>query len=264
LYLERKSVHLLITGHLASDPEREMVTYNIFASENLIFFDEIWECIKDFNADFFIKTFEEKIESDQRESIKKYFRYLIAKFHLSEGDTEKASEYFQLVLDDKTLNPDTEKLLVARTHEALAELYDEEDKESEKDKSLLEVYKSFPQLVPFAKTRIKMQLDLEYPAIAEFIEIEEKIRGMNVEWQEKSGDDYPTASIIFEKKESTILAKISVESEGKELLKTELIFKGEVSNLAEQVVYALFKIQSSEEDTDEENAEDEVEEELGV
>jgi hypothetical protein len=264
LYLERKSTHLLLTGHLASDPEREMVTYNIFASENLIFFDEIWEAIKDFNADFFINTFEEKIETDERESIKKYFRYLIAKFHLSEGDTEKASEYFQLVLADKTLNPETEKLLIARTHEALAELHDEENNETEKDKALLEFYKSFPQLVPFAKTRMKMQLDLKYPATNEFMEIEEAIRGINVKWQEKSGDDFPTASIIFEKKEQTIFAKISVEAEGKELLKTELVFKGEVSNLAEQVVYAIFKIQNSEKD--EENAEvEEIEEiDLGV
>ncbi len=266
LYLERKSVHLLITGHLASDPEREIVTYNIFASENLIFFDEIWECIKDFNADFFIKTFKEKIETDERESIKKYFRYLIAKFHLSEGDTKKASEYLQLILDDETLNPETEKLLIARTHEALAELHDEEDNETEKDKSLLELYKSYPQLIPFSKNRIKMKLEIEKPPSEKFTEIEETIRGMNVKWQEKNGDNYPTASITFEQKDQTILAKILVEAEGKELLKTEIAFKGEVSNLAEQVVYALFKIQDSEEDeaeAEEGNGEGKSEE-LGV
>ena len=91
-YFKKENAHLLLTSELSANPERFLVLYNIFSSENTIFFDEIWELIKDFNPEYFIRLFEEKLADESREGVNKYLNYFIGKFYLEDDEPEKAIE----------------------------------------------------------------------------------------------------------------------------------------------------------------------------
>lgn len=243
LYLERKSTHLLITSQLAADPERDMVTYNIFASENLIFYDELWPMIQDFNAQFFIEKFKKKLATDQRPKVKKYFNYYIGRFHLEEGEPEEAKAYFEKVLADTSLDAVNEKLLLARTHEAMAMMYDDEDKENERDKQLIEFMKIYPQLVPFSDLKMKFHLQVERAEVDTLAAIETGIRNFALDWQEEADEQhYPTLVVKLEDIKDNVKVNIKVKRQGNTTMNKDIVLRKRDGKLHESIIYTVFEI----------------------
>lgn len=243
MYLERKSLHLLIASQLSADPEREMVTYNIFASENLVFYDEIWPLIKDFNASFFINKFSTKIEEDQRDRVKKYFHYYIGRFHHQEDDLEEAKTHLNLVLADTSLDAINERLLIARTQEALAMVYDEADEEEAKDQAMMEMLKAYPQLVPFSEVAAKLHLKVNHNQSERLANIEANMADMNFDWQDSEDDArYPTISINLEEEEENIKVKLKMMRNGNVVMNKTLLFKDFEKNIHQKIIYTIFEI----------------------
>ncbi|MGB0525363.1 MAG: hypothetical protein ACPGJS_20480 [Flammeovirgaceae bacterium] len=254
LYLERKSTHLLITSQLAADPERDMVTYNIFASENLIFYDELWPMIKDFNAQFFIEKFKNKIEEDQRPKVKKYFNYYIGKFHLEEGETAEAKRYFEKVLADTSLDAVNEKLLLARTHEALAELYDEEDNENKRDEEMIEFMKIYPQLVPFSEQKMKFHLKVERAELDTLASIEKALTNLSLDWQETEDDKhYPTLTVTLEDADDNVKVNIKMKRQGNVTMNKDIVLRKRDGDLHKAIIYTVFEIRDEEKPKEEDN-----------
>ncbi|MEQ9425589.1 MAG: hypothetical protein RJQ09_14285 [Cyclobacteriaceae bacterium] len=239
-FFKKENAHLILTSDLSANPERFLVLYNIFATENTIFFDEIWEIIKTFNSKYFIRLFEEKRNSDPRPGIIKYYNYYIAKFHLEDGEDELAISHFQKVLEDATLDPNYEKLLIGRVYEGLALAYDNLEMPEESDSFLVRFYETYPQLVPFSPLKMKMNLEVSYQSRSEEeIELVEAIKSTNLQWTEAKQENLPTLQINFEVedgKKQVAYSIVDTKSEGVE---------GRVrleTAAAEKVIYAAFGI----------------------
>lgn len=256
LYLERKSTHLLVTSQLAADPERDMVTYNIFASENLIFYDELWPMIKDFNAKFFIEKFKKKLEKDQRPKVKKYYNYYIGRFHLEEGETEEALSYFEKVMEDTSLHPINEKLLIARTHEAMALAYDEADKTAESDEQMMEMMKIYPQLIPFSELKMKFHLHVERNEKDSLAHIAEGLANIGLDWQEEEDDEhYPSLTVKLEEQKEHVKVNIKVKRKGNVTMNKDIVLSKNEKDLHKEIIYTVFEIKTGDDD-DEETLED--------
>lgn len=145
---------MIIAAMVAANPERAQVIYPLFTSENLINFDEVWNVIDGFGNDYFIRIYKQLLEKDQRPHLKKYFRYMIGRLYLADGNKSKAISYFQQVLDDPETSDDYEKLLLARTCEGMALA----SSGNERDYWTQKMYETYPQLVPFTDLKMKFRL----------------------------------------------------------------------------------------------------------
>ena len=240
-YFKKENAHLLLTSELSANPERFLVLYNIFSSENTIFFDEIWELIKDFNPDYFIELFEEKLSEDIRPGVAKYFNYYIAKFHLEDGDEESAITYFQKILEDETLNPEYEKLLIARTYEGLSIAFNKLEKSEESESFLLKFFQTYPQLVPFSALKMRFKLETNNALFSEEEQlIIDDIREFDIDWVESANDKWPTITVGFEENDGPKLA-YRVEYEG-EVIRESAINIEKYERPGRLLIYRAFDI----------------------
>ncbi|MEP5612041.1 MAG: hypothetical protein ABJP45_07310 [Cyclobacteriaceae bacterium] len=241
-YFKKENAHLLLTSELSSNPERFLVLYNIFSSENTIFFDEVWELIKDFNPSYFIQLFENKLATDQREGILKYFQYYIAKFYLEDEHPARAIDRFESILDDPTLDDEYEKLLIARVHEGMSEAYEALDNRSEADRHLINFYNTFPQLVPFSD--LKMKMKLEAPAVGDdemVNSILSELESFDVEWVEEEGS-WPVANVSFDEVEQGLSVKYEISSSDQSTSLTGAFNVNKYEDPATELMYRLFGI----------------------
>lgn len=216
-HFKQENAHLLLTSELSADPERFIGYYNLFASENNIFFDEIWELIKYFNPEYFINIFEKKLKEDERERVHKYFRYFIAQFRLEDGDYDKAIKEFENVLNDDYLDATNEKLLIARVHEGLSKAYIEKEDMEAANKHLMAFYNNFPQLVPYSELKMKFNLKISNRNLTpEQEDIIEALKHCNIDWVEND-TNWPTLKVNITKKDKkqVITYQVEVENETK-------------------------------------------------
>lgn len=221
-YFNQENTHLLLTSELSADPERFNMLYNIFATDNTIFFDEMWELIKYFNPEYFIKIFEEKLSVDERENVHKYFEFLIGQFHLENEEYDKAITQYNKVLESESLDPSYEKLLLARTHEGLSKAYLAKDDELAADENLKLFYKNFPQLLPY--TDVEMKFNLTVNKIGLSIDeqtIIDDLKNCDIEWV-SSDPTWPTLTIDFTESEAGKSIDYNVTLDGNTLFTNNL------------------------------------------
>ncbi len=152
--------HKMILANLvAENPEREQVLYTIFSPENLINFDEVYSVIDGFGTRYFINLYKKRLTTDKRPNIKKYYRYYLGKLYLADGDEEKARGYFQSVLNDDQIHTPFERLLLARNNEGMASATGGKERQAH----LQELYKLYPQLVPYSGLEMSFRLTVEGP-----------------------------------------------------------------------------------------------------
>ena len=241
-YFKKENAHLLLTSELSANPERFLVLYNLFASENTLFFDEIWDLIKDFNPAYFIQLFEEKLAIESREGIVKYLNYFIAKFYIEDKKFELAMARFERILEDPTLDKTYEKLLIARVHEGMSVAYAELGRASESDQQLVKFYETYPQLVPFSDVKMTFKLETGKLQDSEIINsMVSKLEEFDIMWAEK--EECPLVKVWFEEGEDGLSAKYEVKSQ----IDQEIYFSGafkvnKYENPTIELVYRLFGI----------------------
>jgi tetratricopeptide (TPR) repeat protein len=148
---------MVLASLIAENPEREQVFYSIFSPENLISFDEVWSAIEGFGNEYFIKIYEERLATDKRPRLKKYFRFFLGKLYLAEGKESEAIEYFKAVLEDPDKDDPYQSLLMARTAEGMA-LATSGKERAAYTRRMFNIY---PQLVPFSDLTMQFQLQTE-------------------------------------------------------------------------------------------------------
>lgn len=241
-YLRKYTSQFVLVNRFANNPEREHVVYRLFSSECITTFDEIWHMIRDFSPEFFIKTFNKFLDEDKRPKVKKYYRYFIAKYLLEQGETQKAITLFNQVLNDKSLDKENELLLIARIYEALANAYDELDKEWDRDRYILKLYQTYPQLVPFSDLEMKFNLQVETPSNKSEIAIVKQLKNCNIDWE---GDrTWPKVTVGFrtnEKKLREMYYTVHSPS-GEVIIPFSSIIISQPKDAGKKLAYRLFSI----------------------
>ncbi|MFL5728825.1 MAG: hypothetical protein ACJ75J_04985, partial [Cytophagaceae bacterium] len=241
LYIEHFLMEFNLANVFSQSHERDQVTYHIFSSENLITFDEVWNLIKDFSPEFFTRKFTELKKKDKRPNVQRYYRYFMAKILLEAENYKAAKDSFEVILADKTIDRDHEKLLLARTYEAMALIAEENDEKEEAQKYTDLLYASYPQLLPFSGLKVKMNLALPVQLSDEHKKIVDDLKDSNIEWTETADSKYPTVLISFSTKGKNEELNYSVSRAGAEVQKGSFIIH-EDEEPGKLAAFALFGV----------------------
>lgn len=149
----------LIINQFAQNPERDQVIYRLFSTESTIGWDEVFQLIRNFSTRFFIRKFSDAAQHDVRPAIRKYFQLMIARLHIKEGDFSEAEPILKAIIREPKIDPDYEKLFLARCYQGLAECADGLKKPEERDRYLYQLYQIYPQLIPFSGIAMPMRLE---------------------------------------------------------------------------------------------------------
>lgn len=180
---ERYLQAFLIINQFAQNPERDQVVYRLFSTESTISWDEVYQLIENFSTRFFIRRFTEAATSDPRPAIRKYFRLMIARLHIKEGEYSEAEPILQDLLREPGIDLTYEKLFLARTYQALAQCADGQGKPAERDSWLYKLYQTYPQLIPFSGMKMPMQLQVSG---MQDEAVMERLRACNIRFDESA------------------------------------------------------------------------------
>ncbi len=178
LELEKWSQQFLLINLFSQNPERDRVIYKLFSTESTVAWDEVWFLIKDFSTGFFLQKFQSELKNDDRKNISKYFKFFVAKLYIEKRNYAEANRLLNEILLDKTLDAEYEKLLIARTLEALAVCLKGANTIAYNDR-MAKLYKFYPQLIPFSGLKMNMQLLTQGKAPQSFLE---KLKECNINW----------------------------------------------------------------------------------
>jgi tetratricopeptide (TPR) repeat protein len=216
------------------------VIYSVFSPENLITFDEVWSVINGFGHEYFIDLYKERLQTDKRPRVKKYFRYFLGKLYLAEGNEKEAIQYFNQVLNDPDREDPYQTLLLARTYEGLAEAFSGSQREAYTQK----MYELFPQLVPFSKltARFQLQIEGETNDVADDILTDLKKSNIDFGGNQKS----PMVTVSFKKSGEAMDVSYRVETTTHILQRGVLRVEAhEQENAGKLLAYRLFGIQKN-------------------
>lgn len=185
---------MLLASLVAENPEREQVLYTLFSSENLISFDEVLSVTEGFGNEYFINIYKKLLQTDKRPRLKRYFHYVLGRLYQAEGKSLMAKQFYQQAIKDLYDGDPFDTLLRARVYEGLASVGDG----PERTYYMLALYRLYPQLVPFTKTKMAFRLDAPTQA------------GL----QEQVVDDLKTCSIDFTNDPNAPLIKLSFTAQG--------------------------------------------------
>lgn len=240
--LKKWTSGFVLANQFATNPERENVTYKLFSSESITSFDEIWFLIREFSPDFFIKKYEQFIKEDKRPRIKKYFRYFLARFLAEKGETGRAMQLLNEVLTDPTLDRENEKLLVARVYETLALIYDEQDNEAERDKYILRLYETYPQLLPYTGFQMKFGLEVLNADDETAKDIIDELKDCNIAFA--SDPAWPKVIVEFRKNEKNLreIYYSVAATDGNVLVQPSAFIFNNAEGNGKKLAYRLFNI----------------------
>ncbi len=244
-FVDEQSDKFLLVNKFGSNPERDYVYYHMFSPENMVTFDETWKIIDGLDADFFIKKFSEYIIEDSRDNIKRYYRYFVARLLVNKGNYEEAEKMLLEVLKDPDMDQDFEKMLQARCYEVLCKIYKKNDNEIAYKNSLLNLYSTYPQLVPFTANTMTFNLQLTSSDNEDVKKILAELYKCNIKFlkPENRDSDYPTASIGFEKADSIWQISCTVfDRDGNTVANQESFKVDELKGSGKRLAYYLFNI----------------------
>lgn len=185
LSAEKVGLQFLIINQLAANPERELVIYKLFSTENTVSYDEIWSLINDFSTNFFLKQYKKYAEEDNRPKLRKYYQYFIARLTMEKGDYPKGQKLLKEILTSTDIDTEYENLYLSRLYLAYAKCLKEADEVRNAQLYIHKAYENYPQLIPFQPLRVNMRLN----AVAKTDEEKEilaALKKINVNWVDKN------------------------------------------------------------------------------
>lgn len=185
-----------LANDLALNREREIVYYHIFHTENIITFDELWEILRHYNRDFFRKTFSDLSRSDPRPDLKRYYDYYLALQTEDAGDAEGAYDQLSAILRDPNVDAGYERLLLGRLHEHCARLAAENDWEPQRRFHLNELYRLYPQLIPFSGQTMTFRLQpVNTEGDEALARLLSDLKACNIGFDEEASSEWPVLEI---------------------------------------------------------------------
>lgn len=232
----------LLVNQLAMNPERAAVIYPLFSSENTVSWDEIWYLIQDFSTSYFYKKFESEYKNDKRRLIKKYYLLFMAKLQVEQGKYKEAQVKLKQALAYPDIDPQYEKLFLARTYEALSICADKTDKKSQELEYAYKFYEAFPQLVPYSDVEMNFRLEVN-GSDDDFVD---RLKDFRIHWTSENNAFLPTVQLTFRQaggKQSVSYAVTGTA--GKYLIPRQTYYYKDPEQAAVHVAYALFEIDHS-------------------
>ncbi len=184
LNAEKYGLQFLIINQLAANPERELVIYKLFSTENTVCFDEIWELINGFSINFFIKKYSQFAKEDNRPKLRKYYQYFIAKLHMEKGQYKEAFDNLKEILTKTEIDVEYENLFLSRVYLAYAECLTKANKTDRAIQYAHKAYKNYPQLIPFQRQRVALRLHANASTSIEK-DVLKELKDINVNWIDK-------------------------------------------------------------------------------
>jgi hypothetical protein len=235
--LEIRHHKMLLASLVAENPEREQVLYSIFSPENLITFDEVWSIMEGFGNRYFIDIYKEKLATDKRPRVRKYFRYFLGKLYLADGNESEAISYFQQVLRDPDMDDPYQTMLMARTYEGLALATGGRE---QKD-YVQRLYERFPQLIPFSDLTMSFRLQVQSEQGESEEKIVEELRNCRIDFTED--ENTPVVSVSFTKRGEALDVNYTVQSPTQPIQGTFRVQANEFSGAGKILAYRLFNVQ---------------------
>ncbi len=238
--IEIRHHKMLLASLVAENPERDQVIYSLFSPENLITFDEVWSVMEGFGNEYFIKMYKNKLNTDKRPRLKKYYRYVLGKLYLAEGKEKEATEYFEEVTSDPDCTDPFQTLLMARTYEGLAQA-----SSGRKQKACIErLYKIYPQLMPFTDLTMKFRLETQGQLNEEQEKIISQLKKIRIDFSDD--ENAPAVTLSFTSRADVIDISYNVQIDGESVHHgTIRVEKNEINDAGKLIAYHLFGIQKT-------------------
>lgn len=189
---EKYMLQFLIINQFAQNPERDRVIYKLFSTESTVSWDEVWYLIRDFSTRFFLERFQKEANTDERQYIRKYFRFFVAKLKMEQGDYKEARIMLDAILRDPNIDADYEKLFLARIAQAQAKCAQENEDQAAFESWMTVLYDTYPQLVPYTGMQMKMNLHIAGQRDETVVA---RLKDCNIDWV--TDPSVPQAYIIF-------------------------------------------------------------------
>jgi hypothetical protein len=241
LTVEKYGLQFLIINQFATNPERDRVIYKLFSTESTVSFDEIYELIDGFSTNYFLKRFKSEIVTDQRFEVKRYYKYFTAKLLMKQKKYEEAKSYLESIERELMLDRESEKLLLARTYEALSICSSKLGQHDTSQDYLQDLYEIYPQLIPFSSLAIKMNLVTNASSKDEQNIIAD-LKNINIQFAEKKESGTPIVTIDFIKKSKTSLIQLMVKQNGRVIVPTQTISFDRKENMTKKLSWLMFDI----------------------
>jgi tetratricopeptide (TPR) repeat protein len=237
--LEIRHHKMVLASLVAENPEREQVIYSLFSPENLVTFDEVWSVMEGFGNEYFIKIYKNKLATDKRPRLKKYFKYVLGKLYLAEGKESEAISYFEQVLEETDSNDPYQTLLTARTYEGLAAA----SGGSTRDKYTKQLYQLYPQLLPFTDLTMSFRLNAQAKNNTEE-KILDDLRNTRIEFTDDG--NMPQVSLQFASRGQSLDINYSVQWQGEVTQQGTLqLDETEKADAGKLIAYRIFGIQKT-------------------
>lgn len=241
LKFEKLLLQYVLVNQLTANPERNRVVYDLFCAESTTTFDEALYLLKDFSPNYFIKKYDSYILTDTRQNVKRYFRLMKHEMQLENGDENDATEGFEQMIKQVTVDTSTEKLFLGRLYEGLAKGYEEKNYKQDFAFYTNVLYEEYPQLVPFSNLAVKMKLitsGMEDEATRRVIK---ELKKCNINWVDTNDGNTITARINFNKKGNKYEATLNVVSgSGKAVVRGEKFVLKPDTGAGHEVALRLF------------------------
>ena len=224
---ERFLLQFAIVNEFVNNPEREGVVYNLFSSENVIGFDEIFNMIRDISPSYFTSLYQQKMIDEKRPNIRRYMAMFYGRFLYIDGKEKDSKKTLEGILYNTLLDTAHEKLFLARIAETLALQY---QNAGEKDKFMVMLafyFKEFPQLIPYSGIKIKARLSTSGLDDEVTSGLVKELKNCSMDWVGPDETALLGISLNFQKKKDKyILSFLVQDANGETLLQPRsMIFK---------------------------------------
>lgn len=241
LSAEKYGLQFLIINQLANNPERELVVYKLFSTENTVSFDEIWYLVKDFSTNFFIKKYKLFAEQDERPLIRNYYNYFVGNLYIENDEYKTALQYLNNVLENKEMDSDFELLFRARLYLAKATSYRNLNDYNQANINAIKAYEIYPQLLPFTRNKLKMHLTTNAKTKNENKIIDE-LKKRNINWVHIPDSNSVEVNIHFGTLEGYPTISYNTSLNGKEIVKQNTFTYTNLSEVAKDLSFYIFNI----------------------
>jgi len=237
---EKYLQQFLIITQFAQNPERDRVIYKLFSTESTVSWDEIYYLIHDFSTQYFVNTFQKEADNDPRKYIRKYFSLFVARLNIQQGKYKEARNILSQLLVDPSTDAEYEKLFTARVLQAQAECAQATKDNSTADERMYQLYRIYPQLVPFVDMQMNMVLHVSGDADKA---VEDRLRACNITWVTNSSIPAPEAYVIFTRKgDKKDITYYVLDKSGNYIVQKQSFAWQKPEDAAVQLAYRLFNI----------------------
>jgi tetratricopeptide (TPR) repeat protein len=238
--IEIRHHKMLLASLVAENPERDQVIYPLFSPENLMTFDEVLSITEGFGNEYFIKVYKNRLSTDKRPKLKKYYRYVLGKLYLAEGKNKEATEYFEQITSDSEITDQFQTLLLARTYEGMALA----NSGAKRKEAINRLYKIYPQLIPFSELTMNFKLEVDGTLTKEQESMVNQLKKTRIDFSNDA--DAPVVKLSFTSRKDATDVIYSVTSNGDELQHgTFRIEKTDEADAGKLIAYHLFGIQKT-------------------